>query len=115
MKEWTTLCVNVFGWSLLAIGGMGLAGWLSPSATFYPIILVAGIVPALLFMKFRLPISWHEVGAGLSLLIAMGLILLILRHFQIERDLDPMILIVLVVLVRPFLDRKEENDSEPTH
>jgi len=56
MKPTVTLIVNAFAWSLLLVVGFGLAEWLSPSGTVYPILLGVCLITAGLFMKFSLPL-----------------------------------------------------------
>ena len=111
MKSKATFIVNVLITWLLIVGGMCLAGWLSPSRTVYSILLVACLVPALLFMKFRLPISWYRFGVQLSAMIVMGLILAIFRRFQVEHDLALVIAFGFVILAGSFLNKKKvQND-----
>lgn len=97
--------VNVIVTWLLIMGGMCLAGCLSSSQTVYPLLLVACLVPASLFMKFRLPLSWRRFGMGLAVLIIVGIILAIGRRLNIDDYLRPLIFIGLVerkVIVEPL-------------
>jgi hypothetical protein len=107
MKEKTSFVVTVVTAWLLIVGGVCLAGWLAPSRAVYPILLVACLVPAMLLMKLRVPISWFRFGVGVSLLILVGLVLAILRRLQMANGPSPMIVLGLAALAGLWLNKKE--------
>ena len=112
MNKKATFVVNVLSAWLLVVGGMFLAGWLSTSEETYTLILVASLVPALLFIKFRLPVSWPKFGGGLVLLILIGLVSAILRKLEIKDDFMPMVIIGIVVIAGPLMNKGELQNNE---
>ncbi len=109
MNRKTTFIVNVIITWFMIVGGMCLAGWLSPSRTVYPVLIAACIVPAALFMKFRLPMSWHRFGSSIAIVTSLGLVLAILRKFDVGHDLTPLIAIGLVAFAAPLLNEKKKS------
>lgn len=107
MKINNIFVVNVLATWLLTMSGMCLAGWLSPSRTVYPIVLVACLVPAGLFMKFRLPTSWYRFGSGIAVLSGIGILLAVLRKLEFGSDYTPMIVIGIITFAGPFMNKKE--------
>lgn len=108
MNKKVTFALDMLITWLLVAGGMILAGWPSTSRTVYPVSIAADIVPAGLFMKFRLPVSWHRFGAGAAIAISLGIILAILRKVELGNDMTPMIGVGLVALAGPFLNKGKE-------
>ena len=102
---------NVFGTWLLVVGGMSIATRLSPDRSVFPIIATIGLLPAGLFMKFRLPISWLRFLLGSAILVGLAVVLTIFRKLNIGTDVTPMIAIGLIALTRPFIDRKELQNN----
>ena len=100
--------INVLVTWLLTVIGICLAGWLSPSRTLYPIVLVACLVPTGLFMKFRLPTSWYRFWSGIAALTVIGILLSVLRKLEFGSEYTPMIVIAILTFAGPFLNKKEK-------
>lgn len=107
MNNRNIFVINILVTWLLTISGICLAGWLSPSRTVYPIILVACLVPTGLFMKFRLPTSWYRLWSGIAVLTVIGIILTVLRKLEFGSEYTPMIVIGIISFAGPFIFKKE--------
>lgn len=69
---------NVVVWWLLVIGGMCLAGIIAPSRPFYPLALCVCLLPALLFLKYRLPVTWRRFTFTTIVLFCISILYLVL-------------------------------------
>ena len=108
MNEKSIFITNVLVTWFLIVCGICLAGWLSPSRTVYPIILVACLVPELLFMKYRLPTSWSRFWSGIAVLTVIGILLSVLRKLEFGSEYTPMIVIGIFTFAGPFINKKEK-------
>jgi hypothetical protein len=59
MKPVSEFLFNVIAFWVLVVGGMSLAGIIE-NRTFYPLSLLICLLPAMFFIKFRLPLTWKR-------------------------------------------------------
>ena len=81
MKAVAVYFFNAIVWWLMVVGGMCLAGIIAADGPYYGLAVGLGILPSMLFLKFRLPTAWHQFAVAVIVVFLIGVVYFVLAQF----------------------------------
>ena len=101
--------LNTTVWFVLVVGGMCLAGEIPPDMWFYAPAVALCFLPASLFMKFTLPISWRRFIVLSLLIFCIVMMNVILERYGVESKTIMSIVGVILILTSIINSRQWEK------